>query len=297
MTKTLLRGTGVALVTPFATNGAVDYPAIERLLAHQLHGGIDFLCILATTGETPCLSLEERQRIKQLVVQRVAGQVPIVLGYGGNNTAQLVSDLQALDLTGISALLSVCPYYNKPAQEGLYRHFRTLAEASPLPVILYNVPGRTGVNLQAETTLRLARDVENIVAIKEASGDMEQIKTILRQRPEGFNVLSGDDALTLPMVGCGAIGAISVLANALPAHFGRMVHLALEGRCDEAAGIDQQLTPLYDLMTRDGNPAGIKALLASMGLAENVVRLPLVTATDATIGLIAEQLEKIRDKR
>lgn len=285
-----LRGTGVALATPFTPSGEVDYTALTRVLRHQLSGGVDFLCILATTGETPTLTETEKSRIITLVREAAGGKVPIVLGYGGNDTASLVKGLQQLDPAGLSALLSVCPYYNKPSQEGLYRHFRALAEASPLPIILYNVPGRTGVNLQAATTLRLAADCKNIVAVKEASGDMEQIKAILRGKPDTFSVLSGDDALTLEMIGEGATGVISVIANALPKTFGSMVNLALAGEQEKAAIIDSQLQSLYELLTRDGNPAGLKALLSTLALADNVLRLPLVPATAATCEAIAQQV-------
>lgn len=285
-----LRGTGVALSTPFTPTGEVDYPALRRMLTHQIAGGVDFLCILATTGETPTLSEQEKEAIRQTVQQENAGRLPIVLGYGGNNTADLVRGLHNLDTTGLCALLSVCPYYNKPSQEGLYRHFRALSEASPLPIILYNVPGRTGVNLQASTTLRLAHDCPNIIAIKEASGDMEQIKAILRAAPEGFSVLSGDDALTREMLAEGAVGVISVIANALPHTFSTMVKAAIAGETQKAIDIDSQLQELYTLLTRDGNPAGLKALLSTLALADDVLRLPLVPATEATREAIAQQI-------
>ena len=295
MAQNRIKGTGVALVTPFTTSGEVDWQALERLLAHQLSGGVDFFCILATTGETPCLTDEEKEGIKQAVLTQVAGRVPVVLGFGGNNTAELIRQLQQTNLSGFDALLSVCPYYNKPSQEGLYRHFRALAESSPLPLILYNVPGRTGVNLQAATTLRLANDCPSIMAIKEASGDLEQIKNILRSKPDGFDVLSGDDALTLPMIKEGAVGVISVIANALPHPFGRdMVHKALEGDYDQAEATDSRLQPLYSLLTRDGNPAGIKALLQALHLANATVRLPLVEATPATAQAIATAVQGLR---
>ena len=295
MARNSIKGTGVALVTPFTTSGEVDWQALERLLNHQLDGGVDFLCILATTGETPCLTSEEKEGIKQVVLAQVAGRVPVVLGFGGNNTAELLRQLQQTNLSGFDALLSVCPYYNKPSQEGLYRHFRTLAEASPLPLILYNVPARTGVNLQAATTLRLANDCPSIVAIKEASGDLEQIQTILRNKPDGFDVLSGDDALTLPMLKEGAVGVISVIANALPHPFGLdMVHKALEGDYTSAEATDLLLQPLYSLLTRDGNPAGVKALLHALDLANATVRLPLVEATPATAQAIASAVQSLR---
>ncbi|MBR3443046.1 MAG: 4-hydroxy-tetrahydrodipicolinate synthase [Bacteroidaceae bacterium] len=287
MAHNKFKGLGVALVTPFKPTGDVDYTALRRLLDYQLAGGVDFLCVLGTTSEAPCLTDDEKQRIKDVVRERVKGQVPILLGCGGNNTAAIVHSLQHDDFTGIDGILSVCPYYNKPSQEGLYQHFRTIAAATSLPVVLYNVPGRVGVNMTAETTLRLARDCENIVAIKEASGNFTQIDDIIKNKPENFDVISGDDGITFPLITLGAVGVISVIGNALPKEFSRMVRLALQGDYDAARHIHHQFTELFKLLFVDGNPAGVKAMLSSMGLIDNELRLPLVPARITTMGEIA----------
>lgn len=287
MAHNKFKGLGVALVTPFKPTGEVDYTALRRLLDYQLAGGVDFLCVLGTTSEAPCLTDDEKQRIKDVVRERVKGQVPILLGCGGNNTAAIVHSLQHDDFTGIDGILSVCPYYNKPSQEGLYQHFRTIAAATSLPVVLYNVPGRVGVNMTAETTLRLARDCENIVAIKEASGNFTQIDDIIKNKPENFDVISGDDGITFPLITLGAVGVISVIGNALPKEFSRMVRLALQGDYDAARHIHHQFTELFKLLFVDGNPAGVKAMLSSMGLIDNELRLPLVPARITTMGEIA----------
>lgn len=290
------KGLGIALVTPFTATGEVDYQALSRLVTYQLKGGIDFLCILATTAETPCLSAEERHKIKDLVVETVKGQVPILIGCGGNNTKQVVEALQTEDFSGIDGILSACPSYNKPSQEGLYQHFCTIAKATPLPVVLYNVPSRTGVNMTAETTLRLARDVENIVAIKEASGNFTQIDDIIKNKPADFNVISGDDGITFPLITLGATGVISVIGNALPSEFGRMVRLALAGDYQSARPIHHQFTELFKLLFVDGNPAGVKAMLNAMGMIENQLRLPLVPAKITTFSQIAEILRQLNIK-
>ena len=216
MVQNIFKGLGIALITPFKENGAVDYEALKRLVIYQLDNGADFFCILATTGETPTLTSEEKLTIKNLVVDLVQARVPILMGCGGNNTAAVVEELRTGDFKGIDGVLSVCPYYNKPSQEGLYQHFKAIAAATELPVVLYNVPGRTGINMKAETTVRLARDCHNIVAIKEASGNLEQVDEIIKNKPRDFDVISGDDALTFPMVSCGAVGVISVIGNAFP---------------------------------------------------------------------------------
>ena len=214
MAHNIFKGLGIALITPFTSDGDVDWKSLKRLVEYQISNGADFLCILATTGETPCLSAEEKIKIKQLVVEVNNGRVPVLMGCGGNNTRAVVEELKSADWSGVDGVLSVCPYYNKPSQEGLYRHFKAIAEASPLPVVLYNVPGRTGVNLKAETTVRLARDCENIVAVKEASGSLEQVDEIIKNKPHRFDVISGDDALTFQMMASGAAGVISVIGNA-----------------------------------------------------------------------------------
>lgn len=282
------------MITPFKKDGSVDYEALERVIDYQLNNGADFLCILATTGETPCLTADEKVAIKQLVVKLVAGRIPIVMGCGGNNTAAVVEELKNTDWSGIDGILSVCPYYNKPSQEGLYQHFKAIAKASPLPVILYNVPGRTGINLKAETTCRLANDCENIVAIKEASGSLEQVDDIIKNRPDGFDVLSGDDALTFPMVASGAAGVISVIGNALPKEFSRMIRYEFRGEYEPARRIHHKFTELYKLLFVDGNPAGVKALLHEMGMIENELRLPLVPTRIATMQKMAAILKELR---
>ena len=293
MAKNIFRGLGIALVTPFKTDGSVDFESLKRLIEYQLEGGADFFCILATTGETPCLTAAEKQEIKQFVVKTIDRRVPILMGCGGNDTRTVINDLKTTDFDGIDGVLSVCPYYNKPSQEGLYQHFRAVSEASPLPVVLYNVPGRTGVNLKAETTLRIARDCPNVVAIKEAAGSLEQVDEIIKNKPEYFDVLSGDDALTFPRVACGAAGAISVIGNALPRQFSKMIRLEFNGEFEAARKIHHKFTDLFSLLFVDGNPAGVKAALHEMGFIENVLRLPLVPTRLTTLRKITEILKEL----
>lgn len=294
MKQNIFRGLGIALITPFTETGAVDFDALKNLVKYQLENGADFLCILATTGETPCLTKDERLEIQHTIVDLVKGQIPIVVGCGGNNTAAVVEELQTGDFKGIDGILSVCPYYNKPSQEGLYQHFKAIANATKLPVILYNVPGRTGINMKAETTVRLATDCENIVAIKEASGNLEQVDEILKNMPEGFAVISGDDALTYPMVACGAEGVISVIGNALPKEFSRMIRLERRGEFEAAVKIHHKFTDLYSLLFVDGNPAGVKALLHEMGFIKNILRLPLVPTRVATVQKMSQILKDLK---
>lgn len=291
MKQNIFKGLGIALVTPFASDGSVDYDVLKNLLDYQLKNGADFFCILATTGETPTLTKDEKQKIKELVVEKVGDKVPILIGCGGNNTADVVNELQTADFSGIDGILSVCPYYNKPSQEGLYQHFKAIAGATNMPVVLYNVPGRTGVNLKAETTVRLARDCENIVAIKEASGSLEQVDEIIKNKPNGFDVISGDDALTFPMIACGAAGVISVIGNALPKEFSRMIRLEMKGEIESARKIHHKFTDLFNLLFVDGNPAGVKAMLHEMGMIENVLRLPLVPTRLTTMQKISDCLK------
>lgn len=294
MARNIFKGLGIALVTPFTADGEVDYKAIVRLVEYQIQNGADFLCILATTGETPCLSTEEKENIKKLVVDTNRGRLPILMGCGGNNTHAVVEELKTADWTGIDGVLSVCPYYNKPSQEGLYQHFKAIAEASPLPVVLYNVPGRTGINMKSETTVRLARDCENIVAVKEASGSLEQVDEIIKNKPERFDVISGDDALTFSMVASGAAGSISVIGNALPKEVSRMIRLEFKGEYETARTIHHRFTELYSLLFVDGNPAGVKALLHEMGFIENVLRLPLVPTRITTLQKMTEILKTLK---
>ena len=291
MSQNIFKGLGIALITPFTASGAVDYSALKRLVEYQLKSGADFFCILATTGETPTLTEDEKQRIKDFVVEKVAGRVPILMGCGGNNTAAVVEELKTRDFSGIDGVLSVCPYYNIPSQEGLYQHFKTIAAATEMPVVLYNVPGRTGVNLSAVTTVRLARDCKNIVAVKEASGSLEQVDEIIKNKPDTFDVISGDDALTFPMIACGAVGVISVIGNALPKDFSRMLRLEQNGEIEPARKIHHRFTDLFNLLFVDGNPAGVKAMLHEMGMIENVLRLPLVPTRLTTMQKISECLK------
>ena len=294
MARNIFKGLGVALVTPFTTEGEVDYKALKRLVEYLIQNGADFLCILATTGETPCLSTDEKNKIKQLVIDVNRGRVPILIGCGGNNTRAVVEELKTTDWTGIDGILSVCPYYNKPSQEGLYQHFKAIAEASPLPVVLYNVPGRTGINMKSETTVRLAHDCENIVAITEASGSLEQVDEIIKNKPDRFDVISGDDALTFSMVASGAAGSISVIGNALPREVSRMIRLEFKGEYEGARTIHHRFTELYSLLFVDGNPAGVKALLHEMGFIENVLRLPLVPTRITTLQKMTEILKTLK---
>lgn len=294
MARNIFKGLGVALITPFTSDGNVDYKSLTRLVEYQIDNGADFLCILATTSEAPCLSTEEKEKVKQLVIEVNRGRLPLLMGCGGNNTKAIVEELKNSDWCGIDGVLSVCPYYNKPSQEGLYQHFKAIAEASPLPVVLYNVPGRTGVNLKAETTVRLANDCENIIAIKEASGSLEQVDEIIKNKPARFDVISGDDALTFSMVASGAAGSISVIGNALPKEVSRMIRLEFNGEYEAARIIHHRFTELYSLLFIDGNPAGVKALLHEMGFIENVLRLPLVPTRITTLQKMTEILKTLK---
>ena len=287
MAKKELYGMGVALVTPFDAAGMVDHEALGRLVDYQIEGRTDFLCVLGTTAETPTLSEEEQLAVRKTIVERNAGRLPILLGCGGNCTHKIVDKLSKDKMEDVDAILSVVPYYNKPTQEGMYAHFKAISEATDLPIILYNVPGRTGVNMLPDTALRLATDCKNIEGIKEASGNIEQIEYILRHRPEGFKVFSGDDGITLPLIKSGADGVISVIGNAYAAEFAQLVHLAQTGDFAAAETIDKQLSELYRLLFVDGNPAGIKCLMELRGMLKNVLRLPLVPATQATRDKIA----------
>ncbi len=274
-----LMGTGVALVTPFKNDFSVDHRALGAIVEHCLSGGVDYLVALGTTGESVTLSPEERRRVMQTIVKVNAGRVPLVVGMGGNNTQAVIDDLQTYDLAEFSAILSVSPYYNKPTQEGIFQHFKTIAKTSPVPVILYNVPSRTGSNMLPETTLRLAHDVRNIVAIKEASGDMVQINTIIKRKPEDFLVISGDDFTALPTILAGGAGVISVLGQGLPLEFSKMVDLALQNKSDEAYEVHHTLLNGMQLIFEEGNPAGIKTIFELLRLSTAKVRLPLVEAT------------------
>lgn len=288
-----LKGMGVALVTPFNEDESVNYDALTGLIEYQIKNGTDYLVVCGTTAETPTLTDQEKEAIRKFVIQINQQRLPIVYGIGGNNTKQVVDTIQQTDLQGVDAILSVTPYYNKPSQEGLYRHYAAIAEASPLPIILYNVPGRTGVNMTAETTLRLANDFPNIMATKEASGNFSQIDDIIKNKPADFMVISGDDGITFPLITLGAVGVISVIGNAFPKEFSRMVRLALQGDYEKARIIHHRFTELIELLFVEGNPAGVKSMLAVMGMIENVLRLPLVPNTIKTYEKIRQVLNKL----
>lgn len=280
----MLKGLGTALITPFDQNKNVDYEALKRLLDKQIAGGVDYIVVLGTTGEAATLTETEKTQVRTFVRDYVAGRVTLVLGLGGNNTAAVCEQLRTIDLTGYSAILSVCPYYNKPSQEGLFQHFCAIAQASPLPVILYNVPGRTGVNLLPETVIRIHQaHPDKIVAIKEASGNLEQIKHLisLSSQHAAFSVISGDDGLAADIMQAGGAGLISVLSNALPEETGRLVRTA-------DSKLQTQLNPLISLLFKEGNPSGIKTLLCQMGLIQNYLRLPLVPNSPAVQDEIAK---------
>ncbi|MCM1369511.1 MAG: 4-hydroxy-tetrahydrodipicolinate synthase [Candidatus Amulumruptor caecigallinarius] len=287
-----LRGLGVALVTPFKADKEIDFPALGRIIEHILTGKADYLVVLGTTGETPTLTADEKRKVREYVAEKVNGAVPLVTGMGGNCTQFLIEELKTTDLSGYSAILSVTPFYNKPGQDGIYHHFRMVAENSPLPVVLYNVPGRTSVNISAATTLRIADEFSNVIAIKEASGNFKQIEEIINSKRADFQVISGDDSLTYPLISLGAEGVISVVGNAFPKEFGEMTRLCLNGDFKKALPIHYKFSRLYDELFVDGNPAGVKSLLHSMGLLENELRLPLVPTRLSTSDELRSILEE-----
>ena len=287
-------GTGVAIVTPFTDNLEIDYKALEKQIEHLISNNINYLVVLGTTGESVTQSDEEKNDLVNFIKRKVNNRIPIVLGLGGNNTTSIKNKIHQTDFNQIDAILSVAPYYNKPSQEGLYQHFKTIAKASPVPVILYNVPGRTGSNIQAKTTLRLARDFENIIAIKEASGNFSQAMEIVKNKPSDFIVVSGEDALTLPLMSIGVSGVISVVGNAFPKEFSTMVQLALSNNYTEALELHYKLIELIDYLFIEGNPAGVKAALTHMDIIKNNLRLPLVPVSEETNHRIGELIKKIQ---
>lgn len=291
MARINLRGMGVALITPFRKDKSIDFPALARLIDYQIKNGVDYIVALGTTAETPTLNASEKEELKNFIASRVDRRVPLVVGCGGNNTAAVVEEVSHIDRLAFDAILSVVPYYNKPSQEGIYRHYSEIAQASPLPVVLYNVPGRTGVNMSAETTLRLASDHHNIIAVKEASGNIGQMDEIIQNKPEEFDVISGDDGITFPLLTLGAVGVISVIGNAFPREFSKMVRLALNGDYEHAREIHHRFNRLFSLLFVDGNPAGVKCLLNAMGLIENELRLPLVPTRITTYEKIRRVLD------
>jgi 4-hydroxy-tetrahydrodipicolinate synthase len=275
-----LKGLGVAMVTPFTKSGEVDVKGLKALTEHIITGGADYLVVLGTTGESVTLNKEEKKLVIDTILASNNGRKPIVLGIGGNNTTEVANQLSRLEAHGIDAILSVTPYYNKPNQNGLYEHYKTLSEVSKLPIILYNVPGRTSVNLLPDTVSKIAFDCRNIIGIKEASGNVEQVMSVIQQTPKEFMVISGDDALTLPLIASGADGVISVVGNAFPKEFSEMVHLTLEGKIEEARAIHYRLLDIIHLLFKEGNPTGVKEVLAQLDVCENYLRLPLVEASD-----------------
>lgn len=286
-------GAGVALITPFNEDLSVDYNSLEKLIEDQIAGGIDYLVVLGTTGETPALSDEEKKEIVRFVIDKNAGRLKIMVGIGSNNTLGLVDSIKKTDFTGIDGILSVTPYYNKPTQEGLFQHFKAVVEASPVPVVLYNVPGRTGINMDAETTLRIARLSEKVIGIKEACGDLSQFAKIVNGAPDYFKVISGDDGLTLPAIATGSIGVISVIANALPEKLAQLTHASLEGNMSRAGGLHLQIAEMIKLIFKEGSPAGVKALMELQGKVKNTVRLPLVPVSASTYSLIEKEFSQI----
>jgi len=279
------------MVTPFDDQGLIDLPALDRLTAHLVEGGVEYLVVMGTTGESVTLSKSEKKEVLNAVLTANAGRLPVVLGIGGSNTADLCKELRELDTTGIAAILSVSPAYNKPTQDGIYAHYRAVSEASPLPVILYNVPGRTGSNISAATTLRLARDFENIIGIKEASGSVEQCVDILKRKPSDFFVISGDDNLTLPLIACGAEGVISVLGNAFPRAFSDLVRAALRDDYATARSLQFRLFDIINMLFAEGNPGGVKCALKELGICEEHMRLPLVPVSDALRKKLTEHVK------
>ena len=289
MQATNFTGTGVAIVTPFTTKGDIDFPALTKLVEHLIKGRVEYIVVLGTTGETATLSKEEKQQVIAHIIKATKKRIPLVLGVGGNNTAELVMQLKKDDLSGFDAILSVSPYYNKPSQEGIYQHYKAIAKASPLPIILYNVPGRTSSNITAETTLRLANEFKNIIAIKEASGNIEQCMKIIKYRPDNFLIISGDDNLTLPLIASGADGVISVVANAYPKDFSDMVRFALVHDLKNAQKLHYKLMEITEQLFADGNPGGVKVVLAKKKITQPTVRLPLVEPNDT----VKAKLKKI----
>ena len=288
-----LRGSGVAMITPFNKEGEVDYDAVVKVVDHIISGGIDYIVVMGTTAETATLFEEERSKVVSLIVETTNNRVPLVLGIGGNNTASVVSKIKLTDLSSFKAILSVCPYYTKPSQEGIYQHYKNIANASSIPLILYNVPSRSGVSIENETTVRLANDFSNIIGTKDASGDLESVLELLGTVPDGFHVISGDDLLALPIVLAGGSGVISVIGGGLPTQVSQMIHLGLEDKIDQASEYHNQMLEMIDLIFKEGNPTGIKNLSEHIGLCESNVRLPLVAATDELSSSILSSYRQI----
>jgi 4-hydroxy-tetrahydrodipicolinate synthase len=287
------KGTGVAIVTPFKNDSSLDFSALGRVINHVIKGGVNYIVALGTTGESVTLTKDEKQAVISYVIESVDGRVPLMAGIGGNNTQEVINSIRQADLTGIDALLSVTPYYNKPTQRGIFQHFKSIATWSPVPVIMYNVPGRTGCNISADTCLELAHNCENITGVKEASGDLAQIMKIIKGKPENFGVISGDDMLTLPVIATGGIGVISVLGNAFPQACSELVNHALKGNFRSAREIQFRYMEMIELLFTEGNPAGIKAILSVLDICQNYLRLPLVSVSRPTMTRIQKAIEEI----
>ena len=293
MNNKKFRGTGVAIVTPFKNDTSIDFAALGRIVNHVIEGGVNYIVAMGTTGEAPTLTKDEKQAILTFVTETVDNRVAVMAGIGGNNTQEIINCIRELDLSGVDGILSVSPYYNKPAQRGLIQHFKAIATCSPLPVIIYNVPGRTGSNISSDTTLELAHDCENIIGIKEASGDIAQIMRIIKDRPENFLVISGDDMLTIPVIASGGSGVISVLANAWPAECSELVNHALKNNLKQAREIQFRFLEIIDLLFTDGNPSGIKAFMSFRNLCKNNLRLPLVPVNKTVMARIQKAAEDL----
>ncbi|MBF7091499.1 4-hydroxy-tetrahydrodipicolinate synthase [Flavobacterium sp. ALJ2] len=287
-----LIGTGVALVTPFKDDFSIDTEALQRIVNFSVDGGVEYLVVMGTTAENATLTKEEKELVISIVINANKGRLPLVLGVGGNNTMEVVAELNTRDLSAFEAILSVSPYYNKPTQEGIYQHFKAIAEASPVPIILYNVPGRTSSNMSPSTVIRLANDFANVVAIKEAAGDIVQAMQLLKNKPSDFLVISGDDMIALPMILAGGSGVISVIGQGFPKEFSEMIRLGLNRKVNEAYKTQYFLSDCIDMIFEQGNPAGIKQVFKSLGIAENVVRLPLVAADESLANRIDEFVKK-----
>ncbi|MBN2274432.1 MAG: 4-hydroxy-tetrahydrodipicolinate synthase [Bacteroidales bacterium] len=294
MSQKSFTGTGVAIVTPFRNDCSIDFKSLEKILEHIISGGVDYAVVLGTTGESVTLSRDEKKAVINFVIDTVDKRIPVVVGIGGNNTQEILNNISSTEFDNIDAVLSVSPYYNKPSQQGIYQHFKAITTASPVPVIVYNVPGRTGSNITAETTLRLAHDFSSIVAIKEASGNLGQIMQIVKNKPKNFHVISGDDALTLPMISVGAAGVISVVANAFPKEFSSMVNYALKGEIAKASILHYKLLDIINALFEEGSPSGIKAVLEILKYARNNVRLPLAPVSEKHYAKLEALVKKIK---
>ena len=294
MTQKRMRGMGVAIITPFTETNEVDYAALERLVDLHLNSGTDFLCVQGTTGETPTLSIEEKRNIRKRVIEQVNGRMGIMLGCGGNNTQAVINELQTEDFTGVDGILCVVPYYNKPNQEGMYRHFKAIADSTTLPIYLYNVPGRCGVNMQPETTIRLANECKNIIGFKAASGNIEQIKKLIALKPDTLDVLSGDDGLTYEIMKAGGVGVISVFGNVYPKECVELVRMLEQKRYDEAKELSDRYSEMFRLLFADGNPGGAKAQLNNMGYVKNILRLPLVPVREDVCEALRIEGERLK---